>query len=299
MTFHNFDQEEFLQELCDRLIDRFPNIHDYVKFLNRPDGNSLKEKPANSVDLARALTVNIPPLQRVLTLWMWMSRDFARNVAGIADAELEEIKEKVFDNKIYLAYSTIIEQWNTHTVIFSSITDSCRPKTIYEPRPWEDLFTEHVLWQHDFNKAPGDHFAKSRRGSLEIVFHHDAIKCWARYGRFGCGVDLEAKDQYQFITIPLDEEKLKPFLRPDDPEDSDETDWFPRHRYISESGYKEYRYEDNVKRPAFRETQVPTGIVDESGKPTLKSEKIEIEGDASVGWILCVQDNIARAIDES
>jgi hypothetical protein len=300
MAHRSFDQEEFLQELCDRLIDRFPNIHYYVKFLNSPDdptdGKSRKQEPATPVDLARALTIEIPPLRRVLTFWMWMSRDFARNVVGITDEELEEIKEKVFDNKIYLAYSTIIEQWNTHTVISpGSITDSGRPKTIYEREPWKELGKFYPIWRHAFETIDGP----SKGGSLEVAFHQNAIKCWARYGRFGSGVDCEAQERYQFITIPLDEEKLKPFLRPDDPEDGDETDWYPRERYVSEPGYKEYRYEDNVKRPAFEETQVPSGIVDESGKPILKSEKIETEEEAGVGWILHVQDNIARAIDLS
>lgn len=262
----DFDQDEFFQVLRNRLVDRFPNIHYFVKFLNQLGGPEREkwgnDRPMNSMELARALTIEIPPLQRVLTFSMWMSRDFVRNVAGITDAELEEIEGKVVTpDRIYPAYAVTIEQWNTHTVICPDLAAHGfgRQKTIYEPRPWDDLGDTHLVWFHTFGeKIDGP----SKGGNLEVVFHGRAIKCWARHGRFG-GYPWtdDAEDKYLFMTIPLNEDKLNEFLVRDEHDSAD-----PECRGVCEPWEHRYHYEDEVK---------------------------------GIGWELGIQDNIARAIDWS
>ena len=75
-----------------------------------------------------------------------------------------------------------------------------------------------------------------RRASLEIVKDDNSIKCWGRDGRFmGKFWRGAAEDEYVFITIPLDEEKLRPYLRQDEESDGlgrpyKTRDW--HHEYI-------------------------------------------------------------------
>jgi hypothetical protein len=284
MVSRKFNFEEFLRELCDHLEYRFPDLR-----------KSLEDTRSTDViqSLARALTTVIPPLQRVLTFSMWMSRQFLREVAGITDEELAAIKKKVRPTRIW--FSMTVEQWNTHTVIIDN--QSGRQKTIYEPKPWIDIKT-YIIWHHWFGETVK---GPSKDGCLEVVFHENAIKCWARHGRFkGRFWNDESEEKYLFIKIPLKEEELCKFLiipNDDDSVDPDGVD----HRYERPSWEKDYHYEDvphPTANPATQAIQVPTGLIDESGKPILKSEENDIPEESGTGWSLHILDNVARAIAE-
>jgi hypothetical protein len=292
MTSHKFDQEEFLHQLCSRLVDRFPDIHYFVKLLTNFGATGYRDEPISEEELARALTLDIPPLQRVLTFSMWISRDLIRNIAGITNEELEGIKECVTTaDGFYPAFQMTIEQWNTHTVIVDD--RSGHRQTIYEHKPWKELGEFYIIWKHTLGDAINTPHIE---GSIEVVLHDNDIKCWLRNGRFGQNWDGEAKGQNELIKIPLDDDRLEPFLRPDDPEDENDNDWFLRPKYKSEPWYKEYRYEGKVRQLAVKKTEMATGIVDESGRQMFKTEETNALKAMEMFWNLQIQDNIARAI---
>jgi hypothetical protein len=261
MKSGKFDEKDvlwtLLWELCNKLEYRFPQLRESLK---DPTATGTMRDMAraftsdNMEGIARALTTQLPPLQRVLTFSMWMSRDFVRNVAGITDAELEEIKEKVAKVRVWPAQSITVQQWNTHTVVV--FDDSCQ-KTIYESKPWDDLVDPTTIWQHTFGQNVD---GPCKDGILEVVFHQRAIKCWARNGRFkGKYWSHKSEDEYLFITIPLEDDKLNSFLVPDN-DDSVE----PPYRYESQPWDKMYHCENNER---------------------------------GIGWDLHILDNIAREIN--
>jgi hypothetical protein len=242
-----FDANAFFSMMYDFLRTRFP----YLKALSDdPDNESWN----NGRALAQAVATRLPSLERVMTFSMWMSRDFMRKSVGITDEELGEIGDKVAETRFWPAFKTTIQQWNSHAVIIDELDHQ---KFIYEAEPWNDLLTTHILWQHKFGgKVEGP----NKGGKLEVVFHENAIKCWARDGRFqGKYWNDESEDEYEFIRIPLNEEELNHFLVVDDHESVD-----AEMRFTNQPWDKTYYYK-------------------------AKNEEI--------GWELHVLDNIAKKIN--
>jgi hypothetical protein len=60
------------------------------------------------------------------------------------------------------------------------LIDASARWTMYVPRPWIGL-EPRPIWLH----ALGDDVLSQEGGSVELVFHDRATKCWARHGRFG------------------------------------------------------------------------------------------------------------------
>ncbi len=152
-----------------------------------------------------------PPLRRIIWFSMWMTREFTREVVGLADEDLEEVKDQVAPTRFWPSSGTTLEQWVTHTAVFDRIGEGCSPRyrlTLYEPI---SRLAPSVLWSHGFGTATK---GPNAGAVLEIVLHDNTIKCWGRGGRFqGKYWSGEAEDRNIFITIPLDEERLRPYLR--------------------------------------------------------------------------------------
>lgn len=185
----------------------------------------VKQRIAEQVaeQIAVALTAR-PPLLKVISFSMWMTRDFTRDVASITDAELKELKGQVAAALFWPTSGMTAQEWTTHTVVLDDFEGFSRyRKTFYKPRPRS--YSPTVLWSHTFRPKVEDGFADvfgPNAGALEIVLHENAIKCWGREGRFGGKYwSGEAEDRHVFITIPLDDEHVRPYLRPDEEPDNE------------------------------------------------------------------------------
>lgn len=235
------DVQEFLKTLRDYHLGRFPRL------------NEAHDSIDGARELAEILSIERPGLRRVLSFSMWMSRTFVRDVAGITDEELTELENQIFvtEERVWPTSSMTIEQWDTHTVV---IDGRGHRTTIYSPEPWHMAMRPNVICRLPFGTSKGP----SQRGTLEIVLWDDAIRCWAIEGRFkGRYWSGESEKEYLFITIPLKQDELNTFVRPDDDESVD-----TEYRYKSKPWDKQYEKEDENK---------------------------------GVGWSLHVLDNVAYA----
>jgi hypothetical protein len=216
-----------LRRLRERLGVRIPTPKDLQEAedahrSNDPEGRALTpeeaaEQTADHVAEQIVTTLTAPPpppLRRVIWFSMWMSREFTKEVVGLTDAELEEVKDQVAPARFWPSTGTTLEQWTTHMAVFDRIEEGYSSKyrfTLYEPI---SVSAPTVLCSHRFGSAAK---GPSAGALLEIVLHDNAIKCWGREGRFqGKYWFGEAEDRNIFINIPLHEEQLRPHLRSDE-----------------------------------------------------------------------------------
>lgn len=215
------DAQRFLETLRELHLGRFPRS---TEPLDRRDA---------AEELADIMATERPALKRVLTFSMWMSRNFIANVIGMTEGDLQEVRDHTAPERFWPAYDTTIEQWATHTVVFSGAN---YVRTMYEENLWHD-WSPHVVWRHDFGEV-----GSQERWTLAIVIFNNTIRCWAEGGRFkGRYWSGEAEDEFQFITIPLNPTELEPFLRPDtEPPD-------PQYGYKSKPWDKQFTFSDESK----------------------------------------------------
>ena len=204
---------------------------------SRRDGLTADEVVAAQI----AIALGRPALRRVIRFSMWMAREFTRDVAGITDAELEELTSQVAPARFWPSAGMVLQEWTTHTAVFDEF--SGYRSTFYDPDPRSYVSAPKVLWSHRFGsqvKGP------TAGGCLEIVLdeHEKALKCWGREGRFeGKYWSGEAEDRYVFIAIPLDEERLRPYLLPDEePDEVEPLSLDPA--YKGAAWYREYDHTD-------------------------------------------------------
>jgi len=100
------DGPEFLRRVRDYHLGRFPKLREHLDPVEAAE------------ELAVAFATERPALKRVLMFSMWMSREFVRDVVGIADSELEGLKDRLAETRFWPAVSMTIEEWDTHTAIF-------------------------------------------------------------------------------------------------------------------------------------------------------------------------------------
>ena len=202
---------------------------------SRSDGLTTEEVVAAQI----ATALGRPPLRRVVRFSMWMAREFTRDVAGITDAELEELTSQVATARFWPSAGMVLQEWTTHTAVFDEF--SGYRSTFYDPDPRSYCSAPKVLWSHSFGSQVE---GPTAGGRLEIVLHEKALKCWGREGRFGgkCWFG-EAEDKYVFIAIPLDEERLRPYLLPDDePDEVGHVSLEPAYKRTA--WYREYDHTD-------------------------------------------------------
>lgn len=129
--------------------------------------------------IADGLTRRIPPpLERVIFLTVWMTREFMKKVLGLADTEIEELRDLIVADAHpsglpggRFEIRRRVEQWTTHTVVFDvkdfkKNTSGYLSTSYWLPGPTE-------LWSHAFGTqasglAVGD--------VLQLVLHDNRIK---------------------------------------------------------------------------------------------------------------------------
>lgn len=249
------DEQELLWKLFRRLRSRLSVRHPSVlkKWEEYENDDNLIR------DLSKALTTDLPPLERVLTFSMSMKLESLKRVARISDRDLEarQFKKMLCGDEIRPAHKVTMEQWNTHTVIIPSTEYSRysrRSGTIYRHRPWTDWQWGHIIWCWELSEMFG--------GSLEVVLNANAIRFWGRGGQFQTKFfRAVADDSNVFINIPLDDQELSSYLvvKP--------RDTYP-YCFDSHSTMflKTYSHQDDSQ---------------------------------GIKWELVIQDNLARAIEES
>jgi hypothetical protein len=260
----------FLRELRSRHAGRFP-----------PSPEPHDEFQA-AEELARIVSTPLPALRRVLTFSMWMSRDFVTNVIGMTEDELLEVRHRLAPDRLWPAVSMTIEQWENHTVVFEN---SKRVQANYDGALWDQCAAyPYRILHHEFGR-PVPTGATADAWSFEVVVWEGAIRCWARGGRFkATGLLGPAEDEFQFITIPLDPDKLARFLRPK-PEPEDLADELEAMRRLGET-------DPSAGELAEQIDGLEATSHDDESEPWDRSYEYS---DENVGWHLHVLDNVAYA----
>ncbi len=195
----SIDTPEFFRRLQEYYTDRLPTL------------SGARDSAEAADELASAIAADQPSLQQVIVVSMKLPLGAIKDVK-MTDAAIDDFWSKVTDHGFWPIPSMTIERWSTHTTVFAG---SGHRRTIYHlDHDW--LHWPSVLWERPFAVSKPE---TADSGALEVVLWDNMIKCWARGGQFeGKYWSGESDDDYEFIAIPLDEDRLKVFLRPDDDE---------------------------------------------------------------------------------
>jgi hypothetical protein len=229
--------KEFV-EVVNRLAARYfhPSVSE-LKDIKAHDTGTALDRIENYI--FRSLFKYTPALRRVVSFSILVSVDFLREKTGVTLDDLKGLEQQFGDpepKELWVAKSTVMEEWATHTVV----TDFAgRREVIYPSYNFGHYMIDpKVIWSHSL---PGtEMFNYSTGGNLEIVLFQGSIFFWAKGGHFGSGMEKGgAKAEYYLVHVPLDEGMLKEFRsRMDTPNEN------PEIRFLQVPWIRHYDYEE-------------------------------------------------------
>ncbi len=232
-------------EIIEQLRSKMDELAERVRVLQDDEDKQFRSRVRSVAPL---------PLETVYWFSLGLEQKFWADILKLTPEEMEYAKKhgKVLDR-------VRIKSWRSHKEVaifekefdaqevFSSPLDprTLHPRPAYEVEmygihPSED-FGRNTLWRLPLGPPEGPVLPFSPVLCLDL--YEWRVELCATYGRFGMvpAADVEPKEEYIFLSVPLDLTRLDAFKVPDDPEDEYDDPWLT---YKAEPWDLRYAHED-------------------------------------------------------